>query len=245
MRNTRPISNTFSKPPTTSRLRYSSGAMRRYRSMSSALWWVTNGLAVRAAGDRVEHRRLDLDEAAVLEPAPGEADSTRLRSTNVRARLVGDPQVDVALAVAGVDVGEPVPLVGELAAGLGEQRPRRRPSPTARRVLVFITSPVDADPVAERRARAKPSKSGGRSPRWRTAGSRPLPSCSVAKASLPCAAAQHRAGRRRVTVVAGLVARLERRRTRSRSVGRACASGSNRYGTVVVESARSPGSSRR
>ena len=40
------ISNTRSKPPTTSRLRYSSGATLRYRSMSSALWCVTNGRAL-------------------------------------------------------------------------------------------------------------------------------------------------------------------------------------------------------
>ena len=39
------ISNTRSKPPTTRRFRYSSGAMRRKRSTSSALWWVTKGRA--------------------------------------------------------------------------------------------------------------------------------------------------------------------------------------------------------
>ena len=33
-------------PPTISRLRCSSSAIRRYRSRSSALWWVTNGRAV-------------------------------------------------------------------------------------------------------------------------------------------------------------------------------------------------------
>ena len=41
----RPISKTRSKPPTISRLRYSSSAMRRYSGMSSALWCVTNGRA--------------------------------------------------------------------------------------------------------------------------------------------------------------------------------------------------------
>src|SRR5215218_6400781 len=45
LRNTRPSSNTRSTPPASSRFRYSSQATRRYRSVSSALWWVTNGRA--------------------------------------------------------------------------------------------------------------------------------------------------------------------------------------------------------
>ena len=49
-RNERLISYTRSSPPTTSRLRYSSGAMRRYSGMSRALWWVTNGRAVAPPG---------------------------------------------------------------------------------------------------------------------------------------------------------------------------------------------------
>ena len=39
--------------------------MRRYSGMSRVLWWVTNGRAVGAAGLDVQHRRLDLDEAAL------------------------------------------------------------------------------------------------------------------------------------------------------------------------------------
>ena len=50
LRKIRAISKTRSNPPTTSRLRYSSGAMRRYRSMSSALWCVVNGLAAAPPG---------------------------------------------------------------------------------------------------------------------------------------------------------------------------------------------------
>ena len=38
-------------------------AIRRYSVRSSALWWVVNGRAERAAVDRLQHRRLDLDEA--------------------------------------------------------------------------------------------------------------------------------------------------------------------------------------
>ena len=45
LRKTRPISKTRSKPATTRRFRYSSGAIRRKSSTSSALWWVVKGLA--------------------------------------------------------------------------------------------------------------------------------------------------------------------------------------------------------
>ena len=43
LRNTLPMSYTFSMPPTMQRLRNSSTEMRRYSSRSSALWWVVNG----------------------------------------------------------------------------------------------------------------------------------------------------------------------------------------------------------
>ena len=50
LRKLRLTSNTFGIPPTMSRLRYSSGAMRRYRSVPSALWWVTKGFAAAPPG---------------------------------------------------------------------------------------------------------------------------------------------------------------------------------------------------
>ena len=50
LRKLRLISNTRSKPPTTRRFRYSSGAMRRNICWSSALWWVTKGLALAPPG---------------------------------------------------------------------------------------------------------------------------------------------------------------------------------------------------
>ncbi len=40
-----PTSYTRSSPPTMSRFKYSSVSMRRYMSMSSALWWVLKGRA--------------------------------------------------------------------------------------------------------------------------------------------------------------------------------------------------------
>jgi hypothetical protein len=69
--------------------------------------------------DGMEHRGLDLDEPAVLEPPPGEAEQPAPQLEGV-ARVLGDPQVDVALAVARVRVGDAVPLVGERAAGRGQ-----------------------------------------------------------------------------------------------------------------------------
>ena len=196
--------------------------------MSSALWWVTNGLAERAAGDRVEDRRLDLDEAAVLEPPPGERHELGCAAGSVRARLVGDPEVDVALAVAGVGVGDAVPLVGERAPGLGEQHPRRRPSPTARRVRVVMTSPVT--PIQSPSDSAlNPSKSRRRR-RRANSWMRPAAVLQRAERELALHAAQHEpAGDGD-----------DDRRSRCRARGRrssacssaAVASGSKRYGIV-------------
>src|SRR5712671_4287170 len=45
LRKLRLISYTRSRPPTTNRFKYSSGAMRKYKSISRVLWWVTNGFA--------------------------------------------------------------------------------------------------------------------------------------------------------------------------------------------------------
>ena len=43
-------SYTPSKPPTISRFKYNSSAIRKYRGMSSALWWVMNGRAAAPPG---------------------------------------------------------------------------------------------------------------------------------------------------------------------------------------------------
>ena len=45
----------------------------------------------------------------------------RLRSSAMRARVLVHEQVEVALAVARLDVVEPVPLLGQRAQALGEQ----------------------------------------------------------------------------------------------------------------------------
>jgi hypothetical protein len=73
-----------------------------------------------AAGLDVEHRRLDLGEAALAE-RPAEAGDDLVTNVEGPAGVGVDDEVDVALAEAGVGVGEAVPLVGQRAQRLGEQ----------------------------------------------------------------------------------------------------------------------------
>ena len=102
--------------------------MRRNICWSSALWWVTKGLRVGAARDRVQHRRLDLDEAVLDHEAADRRERLAARR-EARARgLVGD-QVDVALAV----------LLSSASA-----RPWNL-SGSGRRLLVSRRSSVDLD----------------------------------------------------------------------------------------------------
>ncbi len=56
------------------------------------------------AGHRLHHRRLHLHEAAVAQKLPDQADDLHPFAEGLAA-LRGDDQVDVALAVAGLDVG--------------------------------------------------------------------------------------------------------------------------------------------
>ena len=79
-------------------------------------------LRQRAARDRVQQGRLHLDEPPVLQPAPHEAHHAAPHDERA-PRFLCHPQVDVALAVAGIDIGDAVPLVGERAAGFGQQHP--------------------------------------------------------------------------------------------------------------------------
>ena len=76
----------------------------------------------RAARDRLQHGRLDLDEPSLFEVMPDR--SHRGRPDGERApSLLGHPKVDVALAVPRVDIADAVPLVRELTPGLGQQHP--------------------------------------------------------------------------------------------------------------------------
>ena len=64
---------------------------------------------------RVQHRRLDLDEAALGEERAHRGDRGEADREHPARLVVGD-EVDVALAEPRVDVGEAVPLLGQAAA---------------------------------------------------------------------------------------------------------------------------------
>ncbi len=96
-------------------------AIRRKKSRSSALKCVVNGLRRGAAVERLQGRRLDLDEARLVERAADLADRLGAGDEDVARLLVGD-QVQLAAAEAGLDVGQPVVLLGRRPQRLGEQR---------------------------------------------------------------------------------------------------------------------------
>ena len=77
------------------------------------------GLGSGTADERVHRRRLDLEEAPVVEEAPQRAHEHGPRAKDVGDVGVGD-QIDVALAVAGLDVLE-ARLGRRRSIGLGEQ----------------------------------------------------------------------------------------------------------------------------
>src|SRR4051794_4825624 len=74
-----------------------------------------------AAVDRLEHGRLDLDEAARVEERAYRRDHLRARHEELARLLVGD-QVELAVAEARLDIREPVVLLGRRAQRLGQQR---------------------------------------------------------------------------------------------------------------------------
>ena len=103
-------------------------------------------LGVGAAGVDVHDRRLDLGVATVTERA-AEAGDDLVADVEGAAGLGVDDEVDVALAVPRVRVGQPVPLVGQRAQRLGQQRQvvdldRQLPGPGRHH------GAGDADPVA-------------------------------------------------------------------------------------------------
>ena len=73
-----------------------------------------------AAVARLQHRRLDLDEAVGVEVAPDRRDDAAA-GEEVGPRLLVHQQVEVALAVALLDVGEPVEGVRQRRAVLRQQ----------------------------------------------------------------------------------------------------------------------------
>ncbi len=106
------------------------------------------GACHRPAGDRVQHRRLDLGEARVCQAAAQRGHDLGALGEAVAA-LGGDPEVEVAPAEAHVGIGEAVPLVGEGMLGGRQQRPVI----DAHRQLAAAgghDDAADADPVADR-----------------------------------------------------------------------------------------------
>ncbi len=102
----------------------------------------------RAAVERLQHRRLDLDEAVLVEPATRLGDRAGAAGEGDAGLLVGE-QVQLALAVTGLDVLEAVELVGRWPQALCQQAPvvdRQRELAAAPRRQ---RRPLDPDEVAE------------------------------------------------------------------------------------------------
>jgi hypothetical protein len=101
----------------------------------------------RAAGDRLHHRRLDLEVAVGVHRVAQRVDHFRAHRERA-ARFRRDDQVDVALAVAHLLVGEPVELLRQWAQRLDEQ-----PQPgCVNRQLALVRleeRAFDSDDVAE------------------------------------------------------------------------------------------------
>src|SRR5680860_1247906 len=75
-----------------------------------------------AAVERLQDRRLGLDEAVLVEPAAQLGDRLGADRKGPAALLVGE-QVELALPVAGFDVLEAVELVRRRAQAPGQQAP--------------------------------------------------------------------------------------------------------------------------
>ena len=76
-----------------------------------------------AAVERLQHRRLDFYETAAVQERADRGDDARALDEHV-ARVVVGGEVQVALAVPGLDAGEPVVLLGHAAQRLAEELPR-------------------------------------------------------------------------------------------------------------------------
>ena len=119
LRNTRPISNTRSAPPTINRFRCVSRAMRRNMSMPRASWWVTNGVANPPDGTWCS-----TGVSTSMNPrASSDSRIDWMISTlcHHRSGLLVDDEVDVALAVALLHIDQAMPLLREGSQTLGEK----------------------------------------------------------------------------------------------------------------------------
>ena len=142
----------------------------------------------RAAVPRLQDRRLDLDEAVLVQVAADRGDDPRAQEEEL-ARVLVHQQVEVALPVARLRVGEPVERVREAGSGSSRapqlvDRERRLAAARARRRC----------PRRRRRRRGprRPHRPGSSSHRsWM----RPERSTRSRKTSFPCRAAPSRARR--------------------------------------------------
>ena len=101
----------------------------------------------RAAGDLLHHRRLDFEEAVRLQELPDRRHRGRANLEHP-AHVGIDDQIEIALAVADLDVLQAVPLLRQRQEALGEELQRRRPD----RQLVRLGAKqvaADADLIAE------------------------------------------------------------------------------------------------
>ena len=72
-----------------------------------------------AAGDRLHHGGLHLHEATVAQEFTDQADDFHPFAEDVPA-FRGDDQVNIALAIAGLDIGQAVPFLGQGTQGFGD-----------------------------------------------------------------------------------------------------------------------------
>src|SRR5262249_11185876 len=100
-----------------------------------------------AAGDRLHHRRLDLEIPACDHELADRRDDAAARLEHA-ARLRVHGKIEVALAVANLDVREAVPLLGQRQHALRQEVQARRPDGELVRLGAEEAS-LDADPVAE------------------------------------------------------------------------------------------------
>ena len=80
----------------------------------------------RAARNRLHHRRLDLEVAARIEELAQRREHLAAHLEHL-ARLGIHDQIQIALAVANLDVRQPVPLLGQRHVALREELEARRP----------------------------------------------------------------------------------------------------------------------
>ena len=101
----------------------------------------------RAAGNRLHHRRLDFEIPARRHERADRGDHAASRLEDP-ARIRIDDEVEIALPIADLDVGQAVPLLRQRQQALGEEVQPRRPD---RELVGFRPEQAafDADPVAE------------------------------------------------------------------------------------------------